>query len=675
MYLVLDTETSGTTTYRRFCNPLDPTHQVDLLGYKYQGHDYEYILKDDINDAFNIIKLNDVSVIIGHNLKFDLLWFWGNRQLQDWLKNGGKVWDTQTVQYLLDAQRRLPRSLDDLSKRYGGTLKDSAMKQHYKDGGQSKDVPLEILIDYNKEDIYNTNLILQNQLKQAKENNMMGIIEVYMEHYLAVIEMEYNGFHINKKQLESQLEVLRVNSNQLEFDIIEYARMAGYNNFNPLSLDELSLFLFGGISKVKKKMPQFNEDGSPIIVKKTGLQKEKFEILLIESVGQLEPTKFKELSKNKKGYYFLKDEDLKYIIEQGIPQPLAIFCASILDYRKLTKKISTYYQGLQECCSIYTGCVHPEFKTAFTDTGRLSSINPNAQNLLPEVLDYIDSRYGEDGRIIEIDCSQLEVRIQAYITECFEMAIDIKNGIDFHVLRLSYAEGLSYEETLANVHNSHEWALKRKAAKTVSFQKAYGAAPAKIAEETGLSEDTIKHIFEQEDIRYPEIKEFYEAIQTHLTKTRIASSEPIKVKNKKTGEYDFIPGEQKAYGFYKSITGKKYCFEESAILSKTGNVFRYFSIPKIQNSPIQGTAADFVNCQIGQFYRWLKKSGKRCFMIDEVHDACLLDCHIDDLNVILEESKKVLEDVSKFETLTGKSFNIPMTVDIKVGKTWGACKE
>lgn len=675
MYLVIDIECSGKTTYRRFSNPLDPNHQVDLLGYKYQGDVYKYILKDDIKDAFNIAKLDEVSVIVGHNLKFDLLWLWGNKQLQEWLKNGGKVWDTMTVQYLLDAQRRLPRSLDELSTRYGGTLKDNNMKAFYKAGGQSKDVPLETLLEYNKEDIYNTNLILQKQIKQAKEQDMLGIINVYMDHYLAVIEMEYNGFHVNKKGLQDKVESLKQEQVQLQNDLCRFAAQKGYENFNPLSLDELSLFLFGGFSKVKKKMPQFNEDGSPIMVKKTGLQKEKFEILSIESVGQLNPKKFNELEKNKKGYYFLKDEDLQYIEKQYIDESLKQFIKQLTEYRKLTKKISTYYEGLLECTSPYTGCVHPEFKTAFTDTGRLSSINPNAQNLLPEVLDYIDSRYGENGRIVEIDCSQLEVRIQAYITDCFEMGIDIKNGIDFHVLRLSYAEGLSYEETLQNVKDSHEWALKRKAAKTISFQKAYGASPDKIALETGLDVHTIKHIFEQEDLRYPEIKNFYEAIQVHLIKTRQASSEAIKVKDKKTGEFVVVPGEQKAFGFYKSITGKSYCFEENAVLTKTGSVFRYFSIPKIQNSPIQGTAADFVNCQIGQFYRRLKKSKVRCFMIDEVHDSVLLDVHIDDLTSVTKSAKLILEDVSKFEKLTGKSFTIPMTVDIKINKTWGMIKQ
>jgi DNA polymerase I-like protein with 3'-5' exonuclease and polymerase domains len=674
-YLVLDLETSGKITYRRFCNPLDPTHQVDLVGYKYQGEDFKYITLEQIPSVFDIICLDDVSVIVGQNIKFDLLWFWGDKKLQAWLNNGGKVWDTQTVQYLLDGQRRISRSLDDLALKYGGTVKDFNMKEFYKNGGQSKDAPFDVLLGYNKEDVLNTNLILQAQIKLARQKNMLPLIETYMEHYLAVIEMEYNGIFINNNDLKTKVMVLIDERDYLLKNLQYFAKLHGWESFNPLSLDELSLFLFGGISKIREKRPQFDEMGFPIIVKCTGLQKEKYEILSIESKGVLNAKDYKGLSKNKKGYYFLKDEDLTYIIEAYPVSKEGEFCFNILEYRKLVKKISTYYEGLLECLSPYTGCVHPEFKTAFTDTGRLSSINPNAQNLLPEVLDYVTSRYKDEGKIVEIDFSQLEVRLQAYITGCYEFSQDIINGIDFHTLRLSYAEGLSYEETLKRVHSEHEWALKRKNAKTISFQKAYGAAPAKIAEETGIDEKTIRHIFEQEDLRYPEIKGFYESIVENCTKNKIVTAGLQVIRNKSTGLEFTKDGEQAAHSVYKSITQKEYIFNESAVLTKTGKIFRYFNMPKIQNSPVQGIAADFVDCQIGQFYRWLKKNTSKCWMIDEVHDSIILDCHVDELTNVIKYAKIILENTEKFEELAGKDFNIPMLVDIKIGNTWGEIKQ
>lgn len=680
-YLIIDTETSGAKTYRRFCNPLDQSHQVDLLGYKYQGGDYKYKFLKHIetvhrlDNAPNLPSLTDVSVIVGHNLKFDLLWYWGDRELQEWLKKGGKLWDTLTVQYLLDAQQKVPRSLDALSIKYGGTLKDSSMKEYYKNGGQSKDVPQEILLAYNEEDITNTNIVLQAQLKAAKQKGMLPLINIHMEHYLATIEMEYNGIHINKEPLTKATKELKEEAEGVYTTLVNFAGTKGFLDFNPLSLDHLSLFLFGGTIKSKVKVKQFNEQGQPLIIKTTGLQKERYEIIERQMTGILKASKFSFLRRNKKGFYFLTNTDLsELMLYKDLQNSSKDFISNILKYRKLTKKIGTYYEGLLECCSIYTNCVHPEFKTSSTDTGRLSCGNPNAQNLHPDVLDYIDSRYGNDGVIIEIDASQLEVRLQAYITDCEAMCKDIQNGIDFHILRLAYAEGLSYEEVYIKVQESHEWALKRKHAKVISFRKAYGASPETIAEEIDLSLEAVKAVFYQEDIKYPEVNQFYEHVNQLIVDSRVVNNKPQLIKDKLTETMITKEGEQQAYGIYKSITGKEYFFHEKAVLTKHGNVFRYFSRPKVQNSPVQGIAADYVSCQVGKFYRWLKNSGMRCWMINEVHDSIILDCNLDSLTNVTEHAKIILEDVEKFERLTGKKFEIPMLVDIKFDKTWGRLK-
>lgn len=675
-YLILDTEASGTKTYRRFCNPLDPNHQVDLLGYQYQNDvfGYQYALMDGHNNPA-LPDLTDVNVIVGHNLKFDLLWYWGDPKLQAWLKNGGKVWDTLTVQYLLDAQQKIPRNLDVVATKFGGTLKDSSMKEYYKKGGQSKDVPIDTLIAYNKEDITNTNIILQAQIKIAKKKGMLPLINIYMDHLISIIEMEYNGIHINIEELIKKYEELKIQERHKHSELVSFALSNGYKDFNPLSLDHLSLFLFGGIIKSKEKVKQFGEDGLPLIVKTTGLQKERYEIVERTQKRQLETAPYPFLRKNKKGLYHLNNQELEELYESKvIKDGLIAFIKNILEYRKLTKKIGTYYEGLLECRSVYTNCVHPEFKASSTDTGRLSCGNPNAQNLHPDVLDYIDSRYGKDGVIIEIDCSQLEVRLQAYITDCQAMCTDIQNGIDFHILRLAYAEGLSYEETFKRVQESHEWALKRKHAKVISFRKAYGASPETIAEEIELSLEAVKAVFYQEDLKYPEVNQFYEEVSQEVATSRVVVTRPQPIKDKHTGLIITREGEQQAYGMYKSITGKEYIFPEKAVLTKTGNVFRYFSMPKLQNSPVQGIASDYVSCQVGQFYRWLKKSGEKCFMINEIHDAILLDCHSSSLTNVTKNAKIILENTEKFEKLTGKKFEIPMDVEIKVGSTWGELK-
>jgi DNA polymerase I-like protein with 3'-5' exonuclease and polymerase domains len=134
------------------------------------------------------------------------------------------------------------------------------------------------------------------------------------------------------------------------------------------------------------------------------------------------------------------------------------------------------------------------------------------QNMPPSILEMFRSRYGKDGVIVEMDFSQLEVVVQAYITGSEIMKQDIANKVDFHCLRLSYAEGMDYDKVVELCSTEDTWKNKRKKAKVVSFQKAYGAHSSKIAVSAGLKEATVEEIFRKEDERYPEISAFYDDV-------------------------------------------------------------------------------------------------------------------------------------------------------------------
>ena len=255
------------------------------------------------------------------------------------------------------------------------------------------------------------------------------------------------------------------------------------------------------------------------------------------------------------------------------------------------------------------------------------------------------------------------------------MIQDIKDGVDFHCKRLAYAEQLPYEEVVALCATSPEWKLKRKKAKTISFQKAYGAQPASIAKECGLPEEVVKRVFDSEDIEYPEIKQFYEMVLESVQRTRTVEDELMWIRNKATGERIQMDGEYKAYGTYQSVTGKLYTFDEKAVLTRRG-VFRYFSMPDIQNYPVQGTAADIVACQVGRLWKELINHRDKCLLINEVHDSVILDVKKSHLDLIIEKVSTILQDVSgSFQKQFGLKFNVPIKVDHCYGSTWKAAKE
>lgn len=697
-YLILDLETSGSTTFKRFCNPLDPRHSITAVAYK-DGNQPEQVLYNKAKmevgvrseQIFKHINLFKYKYLIGHNLKFDLLWFWKDVVFQEWLKQGGKVWDTLTIEYLLSGQRKGKKNLDELATKYGGTLKDDKVSLLFKQGIQSKDVPLNLLIPYAKADVKNTHLIFVKQYKQIKKLNMFPLVYAYMNHYLAVTEMEYNGLYVDldtglnmAKKITTELEDLHITFNELVKQ-----RWTEVVAFNPGSLEHVSALLFGGLVKYVKDVVKLDPDGNPIIYKsgkRKGEKATKKEKDQVEIEGLNLSTKGIDLSKN--GYYNTNEKTLTLLLERKLKSYQKNVINLLLKYRQKTKLLTTYLyleekrkdgsvkskKGMLSLVHPHTGCVHTEFRTALTSTGRLSSKNPNVQNLAPEILHIFTSRWGDEGMILELDYKQLEIVVQAYLTQSKNFINDIKNNIDFHCKRLAYAENLSYNEVVANCATSPEWKEKRKKAKVISFQKAYGARPEKIADSTKLPLETVKRIFKLEDEAYPEIEEFYKKILKSAQKTRYVTNDEIYIKRKSDGSYFQKEGENEAFGNYRSLTGKLYSFKEKAVETNRG-VFRYFNMPDIQDYPIQGTAADIVAIQVGNLFRYFQNHRDKCLIINEVHDSILLDVKKEHLDWTIDTVRAILIDIDKsFRSLFKKRFNVPIQVDVKYGNTWKECK-
>jgi DNA polymerase I-like protein with 3'-5' exonuclease and polymerase domains len=264
-YLVYDRETTTRTSFKRKANPYDSLNWTCALGFKHQGGEVETVYYDS-SDEVPVLPLKPTtSLLVGHNLKFDMSYQYNAIELQQFLKKGGKVWCTQLAEYYLMGQQQQSQmvSMDDIVEKYGGELKIDEVKALWNAGVDTPDIPEDLLIRYLRGDISNTETIFLGQLSVAKKRNMLPIIMARMEGYLCTVEMEYNGLCIDKKQayedkalLEGELEELsKVLNDSLPKNMPEELV------FNWGSGNHKSALLFGGAVRYEKWCQHLDDNG------------------------------------------------------------------------------------------------------------------------------------------------------------------------------------------------------------------------------------------------------------------------------------------------------------------------------------------------------------------------------------------------------------------------------
>ena len=196
-YLILDLETTAHKMHGRVANCFSDKNRVVLPGLL----DYKGMLSIpsegyQTSAEMQLPDLAQFTVIIGHNIKFDLLYLWKQPTLQQFFERGGKVWDTLYAEYLLTGQKvRIGRGagLDVVAPMYGGTRKIDHVKEAWKKGLDTSDIPVEILAEYLAGDLKNTEILFENQIKKAVEMGSLTMLHERMDFLLAACEAEYNG--------------------------------------------------------------------------------------------------------------------------------------------------------------------------------------------------------------------------------------------------------------------------------------------------------------------------------------------------------------------------------------------------------------------------------------------------------------------------------------------------
>ncbi len=691
-YCVLDFETTVGESFKRKSNPFDPKNKIIVSAYKSTYSDViTYYSKAGLQDPLPLpLYSSDTEVLVGQNIKFDLLYIWSDQRLQQWLRNGGKIWDTMLAEYLLTGQQETYCSLNKLAEKYGGTVKDDRVKEFWDAGIDTPDIDPDILLPYAREDILNTEIAYLAQLKEARRLGMLPLIEGYMDHLLALVEMEFNGLHIDLERGEKLRNQYERKLNQLENRLFELTRESFIDLpevYDPNKDDHTSGMLFNTPIKFQKLVQAVNDDGTPRVfgpkAKKAGEPVMRYETVIAAPVGFGVPTHLSQ-SYKKKGA-FSSGEDILLNIKQKYVKnyELVQFIDTLLSYRETSKFLKTYIYGEKNGKETGLlplvqpdGCIHHSLDTVQTKTGRLNASKPNMQNVPEELRSLVNSRF-ENGVIVNFDYNQLEVCVQAYLAQSDKMIQDIKDGVDFHVKRLAYAEELTYEEVRQKLaeDNTGLWKSKRRAAKTVSFQKAYGAHPEKIAKETHLPVETIERIFAEEDREYPEVAQFNKIVEESIRRTRVPTTNPLPIRDKDTRIYITRAHESQGVGYYQSITGKRYHFLEKASTSEKlrhtdRDPFRYFSGPEIANYPVQGTAADIVALSVGNVWR-ATRNMLGMLLINEVHDSLVIDLNKPD-GLTVHVIQTILENVQgTFKKYLGIDWNVPIKVDLQIGKSWG----
>jgi DNA polymerase-1 len=749
MYLIFDSETETHHSHKRKSNPFNPKNYVVMRGYKKQGDQCctaEHFLSKDQVTPLHIP--DDVDVLVGHNIKFDLLYEMcipgGYENLRKFYVRGGKVWCTQYAEYLIrgQVQKYHMVSMDSIIESYGGRKKIDGLKALWNAGVLTSEINPDLLKDYligtveegrNSGDIGNTELIYLGQLKEADILGMRTAIEVRMDGLLGTTEMEYRGLPIDLAVAKADMAALMAEQKEVAARLDAYIteHVPAEVNFSWTSGTHVSCLLFGGTIKYEKRDVYIDETGELARYKATErwplFNGKPIELskLMASPSAEYDDTLARWTIKRPNGSVLVQDVyksgkkvgegkftnvevqgDLKVKWQDyfhklpGITEPdpswknamtdgagVPIYSTDkdtievlgtrdipfLKDFSRnaaLNKELGTYYARYDPKKKTYvgmlttvdeTGVVHHSLNHVNTVTSRLSSNNPNMQNLpradKSTVKRMFISRFKDGGQMVEIDYSQLEVVVQGLLSNDANLVKDLINQVDFHCKRVALKHQIKYEDAIywckdETYPEYKKWKKERTKAKNFSFQRAYGAGAAAIAASTGMDVDEVKAMIEAEEQEYAGVKRYNDLVEREVNST----AEPFR-----DGEQGWRVFRR---GTYTAPTGTIYSFRsyDAPKWMRDKGITDTFMPTELKNYPIQGTGGEIVQMVLGVMFRlFMRKNNwdNRAFLVNTVHDCYWIDTHPD---VTREVADAVLKVMNAVPQLLKKFYNIECPV-------------
>lgn len=369
MLVALDVETSFQPN-NHFKNPQSYLDGVGFYTPESEGYiKTKYLYAEQLPEA---------SIVCGHNLKFDIQWL---------IPHIGEelpfsLWDTQTVEYILSGQSMRMPSLNEVADIYGFQSKLDIVKTEYWDKGiDTKDIPIDILTEYCIYDCQLAYKITEEQMKRCIELDIEPLVDMHMEDYKILTLAEYHGLAFDWKENDKQTLLAIKERDKIMEKIIG---QSSYKNINPKSPEQLSALLFGGTITETIKVP----DGvyGPK-AQKAGQVKFKNKEITHSLPRKYKPLKGSE--KAKAGVWATDDQTLTKLGGTGLVGDIQVL-------RKVNKELDTYFQGLKDKITEFgwpTDRIYGKFNTSTVRTGRLSSSEPNLQNMSVGAQRVIVSRY------------------------------------------------------------------------------------------------------------------------------------------------------------------------------------------------------------------------------------------------------------------------------------------
>ncbi len=570
--ICFDTETTG----------LD-ANNAELVGLSFSitpGEGYYVPCPEDRNACIQLLKefeplFNDVSKTwIGQNIKYDMLMLkWVGFELK------GNFFDTMLAHYVLEPEGK--RNMDALSAKYLGYMPVSITELIGKKGkgqGTMRDVELEKIKEYAAEDADITLQLKNVFLPQLKAKSVEKIFYDVENPLVKVLtDMEFEGIRIDESFLNVYSKQLEVEAKISEESVYEQAGV----RFNLASPKQLGEVLF---EKLK-----------------------------------LDP----KAKKTKTGQYATGEDVLAKLAVQNK------ICDDILAFRELTKLKNTYIDALPELINKKTGRVHTSYAQAVAVTGRLSSTNPNLQNIPVRTERGREIRKAfiprdENHVLISADYSQIELRIVAAISGDENMCQAFKTGKDIHTATAA---------KVFNVEESEVTKEMRYRAKSVNFGIIYGQGAFGLAENLGISRSEAKEIIDNYKKQFPNIQKYM----------------------------DDTINFAKENGYVETLMGRKRWLRD---INSANFTVRGFAERNAINSPIQGSAADMIKLAMIKIHHEFKQRGFKSKMLLQVHDELVFDVHRDEVDII----KPVI--LNCMQTALALPNEVPTDAEIGVGENW-----
>ena len=564
-----DTETTGLDMFTSdlvglsFCFTLGEAYYVSLPADKTEAM--------EVMHEFKAFFENDGIEKIGQNMKFDLLMLW-----QYGIHLKGKMFDTMIAHYLI--QPELRHGMDYLAEillNYRTIHFEDLVGAKGKNQADIRSVEINKLCEYAAEDAdvtFRLKQILEKELKANALESLFYDIEMPLMKVLAT--MEHTGVRIDSEALRQSSEILTQEMLELEEEI---RKMAGYD-FNVSSPMQVGEILFDRLKLDDKAR------------------------------------------KTKTGQYSTSEDVLEKIRSK---HPII---GKILDYRGLKKLLSTYIDSLPLLISPVTGKVHTSYNQTVAVTGRLSSTNPNLQNIPIRDAQGKEIRKAfipDDGNIfLSADYSQIELRIMAHLSGDANMMDAFIQGLDIHTATAAKIYKIPLDEVTTEM---------RRKAKTANFGIIYGISVFGLSDRLGIPRGEAKELIDGYFITYPDVKRYMDASIQRA----------------------------KEMGYVETLLGRKRTLPD---INSQNGVVRGFAERNAINAPIQGTAADIIKIAMVRIQKRLEQENLQAKMTMQVHDELNFTVPTDELEVV----KKLVVD----EMENAIQLRVPLIADCGEGANW-----